>query len=100
MLSRPLEDLKGFTVTNSTPRNESGQTRDSHLILWKTRLIEWIETHPIQAITIITTICTAVGVGILQEIANRIIDTEIAPWLGVTASVYRWIVFGVVLVLG
>ena len=63
---------------------------------WKNRLSSWVEAHPLQTVAVLTPIVSAIVVGILQEIANRIIDTEIAPWLGQAASVYRWVVIGAI----
>lgn len=75
----------------------SAKYQGSRISVWKEQLSEWIEAHPFQSLAVFTALCSAIAVGILQEIANRIIDTEIAPWLGATASVYRWIVIGVLL---
>ena|GEM_PF-4971208 len=62
----------------------------THLRDWREAFLGWIHLHPAAAVALFTSILTALLLGILQELTNRLIDTEIAPWLGVAQAFPRW----------
>lgn len=82
---------------NTRTRRNQPRNQQEYRLTWLGRFRRWLEAHPLRGIAVISAILTFVAITILQEIANRIVDTEIFPWLGVTVRFYRWILFGLLL---
>lgn len=80
-------------------RRKQPSLRRGYLRDWRDGFRDWVEAHPIKATALLTTLGIALGIGVLQEIANRIVDTEIAPWLSAVADVYRWVLIGLIVLL-